>query len=182
MANLLFAVAAAAAANTPFQRASALLAMGGTNYSAACVADRERLQKDQKVFHALMPVLATSTAVVMELISDCSRNTTKCTTRAFGELDCCTADGESKWVMHEAKVDAFEAACKANEKGDLVWFVENVTASYVDPLQSVYKHTLPLFVGKDCQNDADMAILLDALSQDCTARRPVRSCHYSRPN
>ena len=61
-----------------------------------------------------------------------------------------------------------------------MWFVEQVTVGYINVLQSTYEHTQPLYIGKNCQNDADMASLFAALSQDCTARRPVRSCKHFR--
>lgn len=155
----------------------------GGNYSAECLADRHALQSDNKVYKAVMPVISTSTAIVIDLIDRCTSNATKCTT-PYGPGSCCEADGTAAWQTHKDKVDAFRAAARADVRGGLVWLVEQaVVGSDAALLESTYKHTLPFFIPTRCEGEADMAVLLEALSHDCAAdpaRGPIRLCKYYR--
>ena len=178
--------AAVAAASPPIdlarQFARVALASAAGNFTAACAADRRKLQMDSKVYETVMQVVQESTGVVLGVMDACEKNTTKCST-PYGDGSCCSADGAAEWAKHQAVYAAYGAACAADEDGDLLWFVEQVTAggSGEPIVQSTYEHTLPLFISKNCQSADNLATLFEALDQDCVARGALLKCEYSLP-
>ena len=154
------------------------------NFTSACTDDRLKLQNDPQVYKTVLQVVQESTAVVLDVIAACEKNTTTCST-PFGAGSCCTADGAGQWSKHQAVYEAYEVACANVEAGDLLWFVETVTTQGSSSsgeliVQSTYEHTLPLYISKNCQKEENLATLFGLLAQDCVVSQgTLLKCEYS---
>jgi len=181
---MLLSAAASAVATITSPAAAAASAVASFNspgnFTAACAADRRKLQMDSNVYKTVLQVVQISTAVVLNVMDSCKKNTTKCST-SFGGGSCCSADGAGQWTKHQPVYEAYESACAKVEEGNLLWFVEQVTigGSGEPIVQSTYENTLPLYISKKCQSSDNIATLFKALDQDCVSSGgAILKCEY----